>query len=475
MAARRSTLTDQLIGRQVILLAALLFVVGVAQYLILRTVLFQSTARSLHDEISVLAPLIHHTISSRGLLGFSHIANILVNRLRGPGVEVVITNALGHVMASSSTLHAMVPPLYATPYFIWNGRVVVDAVLGNPYYPSGYVWLMTSVAPIHGILRRDAELYVFLASISLILAGWLGSFSVRHVMGPLEKIRDSTRKIAAGEFGHVTEFHDAPQEIEELTQAINVMSLAIRDLFEQEKALSERMRQFVADASHELRTPLTAINGFLDLMYKSELTPDEQQKALAAIRAQSQRMARLVSQLLTLSRADTAPDALVHPVPLALDRWLPELEATWRALVAPRPLTLDITSVSIWADPDRMTEVFFNLLDNIARYTPPDTPVSIVTRHEPPWVLILIEDSGPGIAPEDLPHIFDRFYRGDRARSSSSGGSGLGLSIVKALVEAQDGQIAVETLPPPHTGTRFYIRLREAPGPEATAPDTRPD
>lgn len=454
---KRRTLIDQLIGRQISLLAILLLVVGVSQYLILRSVLFHSTARTLTDEIVVLAPIIKHTLASRGIAGFTHIASILVSRLRAPGVEVVITNAMGHVIASSSTLKAQVPGYYNTPYFIWNHRVVVDAVIGNRYYPSGYVWLLSSVGPLHSILRRDAELYVFLASLSLIIAGWLGSLSVRQTLNPLQKIRESTQRIASGEFGHVTRIDNAPAELHDLGAAIDRMSQSIQDLFLQEKALSEQMRRFVADASHELRTPLTSINGFLDLMGRGELTPEEQERGLRAIRSQGQRMGRLVNQLLTLSRMDSAPETQLTIVPLRLDRWITELMGEIQHVVQPRTVTTRLTPTSVLADRDRLAEVLFNLLDNVQRYTPPSTTVHILTEERNGEAVLVVEDTGPGIPPEDIPFIFDRFYRGDRARTSVSGGSGLGLSIAQSVVEALSGRISVETRTP--HGTRFTVVL----------------
>lgn len=454
---KRRTLSDQLIGRQIILLAILLLVVGVSQYLILRHVLFHSTARTLRDEISVLAPIIHHTLSERGIVGFTHIATVLVSRLRAPGVEVVITNAVGHVMASSSTLKAAVPPLYSTPYFLWNHRIVVDSVIGNHYYPSGYVWLLSSVHPIYGILQRDAELYVFLACISLIMAGWLGSVSVRQTLHPLEVIRESTQKIAAGEFGQTTSLANAPAEIHDLAESIDSMSESINTLFTQEKELSDQMRRFVADASHELRTPLTAINGFLDLISSGGLTPEEEHRGLMAMRAQGQRMGRLVNQLLTLSRIDSAPSTLLTIIPVHVDRWLRDLHTEIDNLVKPRRVEFDVVAATIDADPDRLTEVLFNLLDNIARYTPQDTRVRLASTTQAEMLHMVIEDNGPGIAVADFPHIFDRFYRGDRARTSSSGGSGLGLSIAQSLLRAQGGDIEVSPVTP--HGTRFTIIL----------------
>ncbi len=454
----RHTLVDQLIGRQVGLLAVLLLVVGISQYLILRAVLLSSTAHTLRTEVSLLAPIIHHSLAASGIAGFRNIAHLLVSRLRAPEVEVVITNALGHVVASSATLHAKIPPLYNTPYFIWNHRVVVDAPIGNnTFYPSGYVWLLSSIRPIHNILQRDGELYVFLALLSLLIAGWLGSLSVRQTLYPLQQIRQSTQRIASGEFGHVTRIDNAPLELQDLSGAIDRMSESIQGLFAQEKALSQQMRRFVADASHELRTPLTAITGFLDLMSNGELSPEETERGLSAIRVQGQRMGRLVNQLLTLSRMDSAPSTHLALTPVRLDQWVRELAPEIRTLTNPRTIHIAADPVSASIDPDRLTEVLVNLLDNIRHYTPPDAEVAITIARQDQRAILQVVDTGPGISEEDLPHIFDRFYRGDRARTSQSGGSGLGLSIVRSLIEAQEGSIRVESVHP--HGCRFIVTL----------------
>ncbi len=458
---KRRTLIDQLIGRQVGLLAVLLLVVGVSQYLILRSVLLHSTARTLRDEIGVLTPIIHHTLTARGIPGLSHLAKLLVSRLRAPGVEVVITNAAGHPLASSSTVKA-VPHFYTAPYFIWNHRVVVDAVIGdNPYYPSGYLWLMSSLAPLHAILRRDAELYVFLASLSLILAGWLGALSVRRSLKPLDIIRESTQRIASGEFGHTTRIENAPAELEDLGQSIDRMSASIQSLFAQEKTLSEQMRRFVADASHELRTPLTSITGFLDLMARGELTPEEQARGLRVIRSQGQRMGRLVSQLLTLSRMDSLEASQLSVGPLALDRWVDDIMSEIKRTIDPRPLVVEIPPLTVMADPDYLSNALFNLLQNINRYTPPTCQVRLSAHAEGNEVAIEVEDTGPGIQADQLPYIFDRFFRGDRSRSSSSGGTGLGLAIVKSAIEAMQGRITAQRISP--HGMRFTIFLPHAP------------
>ncbi|MDA8193445.1 MAG: HAMP domain-containing sensor histidine kinase [Thermaerobacter sp.] len=455
----RATLNGQLIGRQMGLLAVLLTVIGLSLFLILRTVLLDAVARSMHGEIAVLAPIIHRTLHSGTPQDFSHFARLLMAHLRGPGVDVLVSNAEGHIIARSTPLIKTAPPLFNGPYFLWNGHIVVDAPLGNPFYPHGYVWLLTALAPSQRVLQRVVELYAVLALAVLGLAGWLGSVSVRKTLAPLGQIRDSTVKIAAGQFGHTTDIAHAPRELAELGDAINSMSVAIHDLFRQEKALSEQMRRFVADASHELRTPLTAITGFLDLIDRGGLTAEEERRGRAAVRKQGQRMAQLVNQLLTLSHVDSAPEGQIQLAPVALDQWLTDILPIAEGLVAPRPLTVETEPVVVRADADRLSEVLFNLLDNAARYTPADGEIAVTVAAEPAYGVLTVADRGAGIPPDDVPHIFERFYRSDRARSSASGGSGLGLAIVDTLVRAHGGQVTVANRPAPDHGAIFTVRL----------------
>lgn len=473
MISRNKTLSNQLIGRQILLLAVLLIIIGLSQYVILRTVLFNSTARSLHQEIMVLTPLIHHSLVHEHGPGpgpapasssFRHLARFLVNRLRAPGVAVMITNNAFQIVASSSNLPSAVPPITINTYAIWHHHIVVSSAIGHDYAPHGYIFLLSHTTILNSILQRDIELYSLLALVVLALIGWVGSLSVRQTLIPLHKIQKATSRIARGDFGYTEKWGDAPKELTELGEAINTMSAAIHDLFMQEKNLAAEMRRFVADASHELRTPLTAITGFLTLMQESHLSSDERARGLRTMLREAKRMNKLVNQLLTLSRIDTSPESQVKPETFALTKWIDDMLPALQSLGASHRLMLDQEPVNVYADPDRLTEILFNLMENAVRYSPPDSPIHLtITPETEQWARLVIEDSGPGIPSEDIPHVFERFYRGDRARSSQSGGSGLGLSIVEGLVHALKGDVRVENREG-NSGARFIVRLPQHPG-----------
>ncbi|MBX5466455.1 MAG: HAMP domain-containing histidine kinase [Firmicutes bacterium] len=445
--ARR--LVDELIGRQILLLAVLLGILGISQFLILRQVLDHARMATLRSELALVAPLLAHTPPD-----LSRVAAFLVERLHEPGVTVVVTDAGGHPLAVAPAGG----PIPTAPGFTPSQWFVASLPIGPPLHPVGRLWLLASRAPVNHILQRDMEIFVFFGLLALAGTGWLGSVSVRHSLAPLAAIIESTVRIAHGDYGHTTDLEGAPAELAELGDAVNRMSVAIKESFDQEKALAEQMRRFLADASHELRTPLTAINGFVDLLQRESLSASETRTALAAVAREGHRMARLVNQLLTLSRLESAPESQVQIAPLALEQWWTEAVPVLERVAAPHAIVARVEPVEVWADRDRLSEIVLNLVENAQRYSPPGAAIEIHIAAEGPWGVIEVADRGPGIASDVLPHIFERFYRGDRARTAAAGGSGLGLSIAQALVLAQHGLIEAQNRPD-GPGARFRVQL----------------
>ncbi|MEU2774999.1 HAMP domain-containing sensor histidine kinase [Streptomyces sp. NPDC007162] len=266
-------------------------------------------------------------------------------------------------------------------------------------------------------------------------------------------------------------------EVEELRTAFNTMlehidrSLAVRAEAEQ------RLRRFVADASHELRTPLMSVRGYADLFqYAAANQPEERNRHLARLRAEAARMGVLLDDLLLLARLDAAE----VETPLRLeDTDLAELvrEAAdaFRAARADRPLTVTAGphAVPLRIDPVRIRQVLDNLLTNAAVHTPGGTPVSVTVEVAAGSVSVRVTDRGPGIPPADRARVFDRFYRVDKARSRDRGGSGLGLSVARALVEAHGGTITLDE--ERERTTVFTLTLPLAPPPTAEPRGAEPE
>jgi two-component system OmpR family sensor kinase len=274
---------------------------------------------------------------------------------------------------------------------------------------------------------------------------------------PLRKMEQSADAIAAGDLSRRVEHPDPRTEVGRLGLALNTMLGRIEDAFAARAASEERLRRFLADASHELRTPLTSIRGYAELFRRgASRRPDDLEKAMRRIEDESARMGALVDELLLLARLDQGRVPDREPVLLA------ELAADacddLRTAAPDRAVTLD-------ADPDavvsgdemQLRQVIANLLGNARVHTPPGTEVDVRVAAEGAVVVLEVTDRGPGLPPQDLPHVFDRFYRADASRGRHQGGAGLGLSIVAAIVQAHGGRVGVSNV---HGGgARFRVEL----------------
>jgi len=284
------------------------------------------------------------------------------------------------------------------------------------------------------IVRRDLLLGGGLVTLLAFGIGWLLAGTA---LRPINRITQTAHEIgAARDFGRRVAYSGPPDEVGRLATTFNAMLARLQEAY-------QAQRRFVADASHELRTPLTSIRGNLGLLQREPPIHEADRVAvLADLVAESERMSRLVGDLLTLARTDAGRPLRHEPVPVA-----PLLADLSRRLAASHPGRLihyeEGDDVAVAGDPDALMQVLLILLDNALKFTPADSAVTVATTVEGGHVSIAVRDTGPGIAPDALPHIFERFYQGDVARAET--GAGLGLAIAKALVEGQHGTIAVES------------------------------
>jgi len=215
--------------------------------------------------------------------------------------------------------------------------------------------------------------------------------------------------------------------------------------------------------SHELRTPLTAIRGFAETLRGNDLEPERRSSYLEVIQRQSERLASLIEDVLDLSRIESG-QVRSRPVDVPVARLVGTLVRDLQPQLDARELTLEIAEKGegvAWADRRALEQILGNLLDNAAKYTEPGGRIEVRVLEEGSRVRIEVEDDGLGIPAEDLPRIFERFYRVDKARSRDLGGTGLGLSIVKHLVQAQGGEVSVRS--ELGRGTTFTVLLPRAP------------
>ncbi|AQZ70636.1 hypothetical protein BKM31_24665 [[Actinomadura] parvosata subsp. kistnae] len=335
----------------------------------------------------------------------------------------------------------------------------------------------------------------------LVLLGAVALAVVRLGLRPLTRMERTAAAIAAGELDRRVSDCDPRTETGRLGNALNVMLGRLSEALRQRERSERRLRRFLADASHELRTPLTSIRGFAELYRHGRSEPDPAvARILRRIEGEAERMGVLVDDLLLLARLDqeraldlTEVDPHVIAADVVHGARARDPERAVELVPPHRP-------VRMLADEHRLHRVLSNLVGNALAHTPPEASVRVVVRHasnpstpsdsSAPWplsepvphdstagggaeavavaggevigesVVIEVCDDGPGIEPEHLPHVFDRFYRTDAARSRAGGGTGLGLAIAAALVEAHDGRIEARSRPGHGTCFRVVLPLR---------------
>ena len=302
----------------------------------------------------------------------------------------------------------------------------------------------------------------------LAVAGW---FAVRAGLRPLRRIEETAAAIAAGDLSRrVPEPAPPTTEVGRLARALNVMLGEVERAVAARAESEARMRRFVADVSHELRTPLFGIKGFSELYRMGGLTePGDVERTMRRIESESARLARMVEALLLLARLDEGGDALPLDLnPMDLRTLAADARLDLRALDPTRPIELTgpdggpPARAPVLGDEARLRQVVSNLVGNAAAHTPPGTPVRIGVGTVGDEAVLVVDDHGPGLTPDQAARVFDRFYRVDGSRTRSGpGGSGLGLAIARSLVTAHGGRLELRTSP--GQGAAFAILLPARP------------
>jgi two-component system OmpR family sensor kinase len=321
----------------------------------------------------------------------------------------------------------------------------------------GTLLVATPLADVAATLGRLVIVEVVVSAIVLLAVAALALWLVRLGLRPLAGIGETAGAIAAGDLSRRVEPAESRTEVGRLGLALNSMLAQIEAAFEERRASEERLRRFVADASHELRTPLTSIRGYAELFRRgAESRPEDLAMAMGAIEAEASRMGVLVDDLLLLARLDQGRPLEQEPVDLG--RIATDSVGTARAIEPDRPIDLEVAGPApVVGDEGRLRQVVDNLLDNVRVHTPAGTAVRVQVATDDGHVLLSVVDDGPGVPPEVAGRMFERFYRGDPARSRETGGAGLGLAIVSAIVQAHGGSVSAES----HdgSGATFVLRL----------------
>jgi signal transduction histidine kinase len=301
--------------------------------------------------------------------------------------------------------------------------------------------------------RKGLVVLLTLGSGIILLVAWVGSgWLAKQVLTPIEGLSTGAETMSEADLGKRFTLDSPYQEFCRLTQAFN----SVMDRFQRS---GEIQRRFCDIAAHEMKTPLTILQGNLDVALMKARTSEEYREALINNLEQVGRLIALTRSLLTLANF-TSGKPPVHLVPLALEPLIQDMLDELTLLADDRQIKLSFESQSVppvLGDAQWLKQALINLLDNALHYTPSGGAVTVRLQAVGEGVAVAVEDTGHGIEPEHLPHLFERFYRTDWARAKDAGGTGLGLPIVKEIAEAHGGSISVTSQV--DKGSVFTLRL----------------
>jgi two-component system OmpR family sensor kinase len=306
---------------------------------------------------------------------------------------------------------------------------------------------------IHRLVLVEIAATAAIVTVLALVTFWVIRLGVR----PVKRMTTAASGIAAGDLSERVPEAPAGTEAGELGVALNQMLGRLEEAFDERARSEDRLRRFVGDASHELRTPVTTIRGYAELYRSGGLeNDDELREAMRRTEQEAIRMGALVDDLLLLARLDQGRPlerTAVHLEVLAEDA-----VRDARAVDPNRPITADVRQpVQVMGDDGRLRQVVGNLVRNAMVHTPQGTPVEVVVDRRDGHAVLEVRDDGPGMSQDVAAHAFERFYRADPSRVRSRGGSGLGLSIVQATVNAHGGSVALDTAPGKGTTVRIEL------------------
>lgn len=505
------SLRFQLLSRSLLVLAAILLLIGVLQYLLMQQFLYRNQAISIQNQIMTMphdmwmpggggrmprkdvVALPGRPMSGGGIAGvkLAYIdasGNFTV--IRGDETPEAGTGRDGGSTANreADTVTGSLPRLSPQDYSDAlnranrdvNYRIVVDEhgekemvvlqPVNNRGRSQGVVQASIGTRFLDEVLFSQLLTFLGLAAIALLFGLITYLPVLKRTLVPLNNIVRTVEQIDAGQLAQRLPTGQGQAEIDRLSYSFNGMLQRLETSFLAEQEAKEKMRRFVADASHELRTPLTSIHGFLEVLIRGAAQhPQQLDRALRSMLSESERINKLVGDLLLLARLDQTPE--VEWTEGLLDRTVLEMEPQLRLLAGERTLRLSIVSeVKAVFDRDKIKQVLLNLFHNAVQHTDPvQGQIAVELTREGDACVLTVSDNGAGMPAEQVPYVFDRFYRIDSARSRKQGGAGLGLSITKSIVDLHGGTIEVNSVE--GEGTTFRIRLPLHPPGAGSKPD----
>jgi two-component system OmpR family sensor kinase len=331
----------------------------------------------------------------------------------------------------------------------------------------GVAQLSVSMTPVTNVLHDEILLITAGGLVMVILATFLGVILTGRTLRPMRRLTATAEQLASGDLAARSRLAPSNDEVGQLASSFDHMADRIQEAFAAQQDSEAQVRRFIADASHELRTPLTALKGYIDVLRRGAgREPATLDAALEAMSNESERMRLLVLDLLTLARLDAQRES--HPedfdlnvaVGTLLNEGVPGMPAVLERTFAPGALF-------VRADQAAVSTIVRNLLVNACKYAH-GAAQHWSTSLEAGWAKLDVRDEGPGIPAADLPHVFERFYRGEKTRAREEGGSGLGLSIVQGLARAQGGDVAIRSAEGVGTTVTVWLPIAPVPPPPPT-------
>ena len=424
---------------------------------ILYIALSKSLTTSIDNRLLSLTNMVSKAVFKPGTLALPQDFDIFLEHFFGIKVSgnfIQLLDKQGKIIFTSSTLGKSHIPLYNTTYQqAINGGITYETIYGIEKYPTrvitfpllengGVIAILQIGAPMQESTAVINALFYVLAIVipfAIMLGSIVGWFFVKQAISPVDEITRMARKIEAGSLNERLNVSVPMDEIGRLAETFNDMIARLELSFKQ-------VKQFTADASHELKTPLTVLKGEMEIALKTEKTVEGLREIIKSSLEEVDKMSAIVKSLLDLARIDSRIKLPIDKI--RLEEIIEERFNQTMPLARSKGVDMEIMKIEkvvVIGDMLRIGQLIFNLIDNAIKYTVIGGSIEISLEQKNGWAIITVLDTGIGIAKEDIPYIFDRFYRVDKARTRAEGGVGLGLSICKEIIDAHEGRIEVES------------------------------
>ena len=433
-----------------LILCATIILSGVVIHVILQ----QSLNAAVDDNLRVYSARVHGTLDTEEIpepldYGVIHSSLPLINEFASPGLYIQLIDTNGNVVVKSDNLGEQEFPV--DPSLVergFGGEDAIDTIstgdgarvrlMVSPLFLQDEVLLLEvgqSLKYVDDTMSQVRWAILGGVLITLVLVGISGGVIVRRALSPVEQITKTAQSIESSSDLSRRVGYTGP------TDEIGLLATTFDHMIEHLHRVFESQKHFIADASHDLRGPLTVIRGNLDLL-KRNMGEQDRQESLRAMETETARMEKMANDLLLLAEVesgqiDRQEAVSIKAILVEGFEWGQQqpgnhhiVKGKWEDLV-------------VNGDSEKLTRMIVNLIDNAIKYTPEGSTITLSLFRDGDWACLEVADNGVGIAPEHLPHIFDRFYRTDKSRSRNKGGTGLGLAIVKEIAEQHGGKVTV--------------------------------